>query len=448
MSADQIIDAERNVLSVLFCDKDTSSLVFSLIRSDEVFTHASHRLVFNACKSLYEKEIDLDHQSVTAALAGDDKKDARFVTVEVAALLAAPSSARFFCESLLNAHALRKIGVAAKGILKRSAEASESADELLSDFEREVSEIRDSSMPKPEEVSGMWDVLKTTFEQIEVYSQNRITGGVSGVSTGFNEINEITCGLTPGDLIVLAARPSMGKTAFCTNVMRNIAARGGSCLFFSVEMSKVMIGIRLLAGESGVSAHTIRRGLLTRDDFTLLTSATGRLEKMKILVDDRKGITTDQIVETTRRVSKKNSLSLVVIDYLGLIRRPGARNANEEIGDVTRELKIAAGRFNVPIMLLCQLSRKVEDRGGDRRPQLADLRDSGNIEQDADLVAFLYRPDAYFPDPALAGKAEFILAKNRNGPTGTVPLRFDGKTMNFRDYAGDFASQDYDKPPF
>lgn len=448
MSADTIIATERNVLSVLFCDKDTASLVFSIVKSDEVFTHASHRLVFNACKSLYEKDIDLSHQSVAAALTGDDKRDAVFVAVEVAAILAAPSSAKFFCESLLNAHALRKIGVAAKGVLKRSVDAAESADELISDFEREVSDIRDSSIQRAEEVSGMWDVLRRTFEQIEVYSQNRISGGISGIDTGFTGVNEITCGFTPGDLIVLAARPSMGKTSFCSNVMRNIAARGGACLFFSVEMSRVMIGIRLLAGESGVSAHTIRRGLLTRDDFTMLTSATGRLEKMKILIDDRKGVTADQIIETTRQVSKKNSLSLVVIDYLGLIRRPGARNANEEIGDVTRELKIAAGRFNVPIMLLCQLSRKVEDRGGDRRPQLADLRDSGNIEQDADLVAFLYRPDAYFPDPALAGKAEFILAKNRNGPTGTVPLRFDGKTMNFRDYAGDFASQDYDKPPF
>ncbi len=447
MSADTIIATERNVLSVLFCDKDTASLVLSLIKSDDVFTNASHRHVFNACKSLYDRDIDIDHQSVTQTLAGDDKKDARFAAVEIAALLAAPSGAKFFCESLLNAHALRKIGGLAKGVLKRSTDPAESADEILSDFERDVLSVRDTSL-RPGDIADMDNVLRHTFEQIETYTSNAATGGLSGVNTGFAGINEITGGLQKSDLIVLAARPSMGKTALCTNILRHVAAAGGACLLFSLEMSKTQIGIRLVSGESGVSAHAIRRGLLTQTDFTRLVMATGRLEKMRILIDDRAGLTPDQIIETTRQVIKKNAVSLIAIDYLGLIGRPRDASTADEIGHVTGALKGAAKKFDVPILLLAQLSRAVETRGGDRRPQLSDLRDSGSIEQDADLVAFMYRPEVYFPDPSLAGKAEFIVAKQRSGPTGIVPLRYDGKTMNFKDFAGDFDAPANEPPPF
>lgn len=446
MSADTIIATERNVLSVLFCDKETASLVLSLIKAGDVFTNASHRLVFNACKSLYDNDIDIDHQSVVQALSGDDKKDARFAAIEIAAMLASPSGARFYCESLLNAHALRKIGGLAKDVLKRSADQIESAEELISDFERGVLSVRDH-VATSSNIADMDNILRSTFEQIETYTENASTGGISGVTTGFSGINEITCGFQPSDLIILAARPSMGKTALATNIVRNIA-RNGTCLFFSLEMSKVQLGLRFVSGESGVSAQAIRKGRVTQTDFTMLVSATKRLGEMKILVDDRGGITPDQIVETIRQVITNNSVSLVAIDYLQLIGRPGTRNTAEEIGFVTAELKNAAKRFNIPILLLSQLNRDLESRGGDRRPQLSDLRGSGSIEQDADVVAFLYRPEVYFPDPSLAGKAEFIVAKQRSGPTGTVPLLFDGKTMNFRDFAGDFDSQANEPPPF
>ncbi len=269
-----------------------------------------------------------------------------------------------------------------------------------------------------------------------------------GVSTGFRNLDDICGGLQASDLIIVAARPSMGKTSFALSLARHVGlVLRLPVLIFSLEMSRLALFIRLACSEARVNSHRWRGGSLSPDEIGRVAAAQARLAQAPIFVDDSPSLNLTALRARARQIKQQHRLSLVVIDYLGLMSAPRAENRNQEISALSRGLKIAAKELSVPLVALSQLSRATETRGGDRRPQLSDLRDSGSLEQDADLVAFLYRPEYYLQmegkpiPPDLVGSAELTVAKQRNGPTGTVPLMFINQWASFGGFHMDSQSR-------
>jgi replicative DNA helicase len=278
-------------------------------------------------------------------------------------------------------------------------------------------------------------MLWPTMERIELLQKSGKS--VTGVPTGFLDLDELTSGFQKSELIVVAARPSMGKTAFCLNIATHAAveARVGTAIF-SLEMSKDSIVQRMLCAEARVDSQRVRRGLLRDNDFTMLARAAGILQQAPIWIDDTAGITLLEMRSKARRLKAENDLGMIVVDYLQLMRSPEyADNRVQEISDISRSLKGLARELDVPVVALSQLSRASEQRGGDRKPVLSDLRDSGAIEQDADVVIFIHRPEYYDrEDETKRGVAEIMLQKHRNGPTGDVTLRFSREYTRFENF--------------
>jgi replicative DNA helicase len=259
---------------------------------------------------------------------------------------------------------------------------------------------------------------------------------VTGVPSGFKDLDEMTTGFQPNDLIILAARPSMGKTAFCLNIAAQAASSSFGVAIFSLEMSKESLVQRMLCAEARVDSQRVRRGMLSDTDFTMLARAAGVLSSCPIWIDDTPALTLLEMRSKARRLRMENDVGLIVVDYLQLMRSPAyAENRVQEISDISRSLKALARELEVPVIALSQLSRASEQRGGERKPILSDLRDSGAIEQDADIVMFIHRPEMYEQidkdGNSNEGRAELILAKHRNGPTGTIDLYFHKQFTRF-----------------
>jgi replicative DNA helicase len=273
------------------------------------------------------------------------------------------------------------------------------------------------------------------MERIEKLHQQGKT--ITGVPSGFKDLDEMTSGFQPSDLIIVAARPSMGKTAFCLNIAAHAAENHGGVAFFSLEMSKESLVQRLLCAEARVDSQRVRRGTLSDSDFTALARAAGVLSSCPIWIDDTPALTLLEMRAKARRLRLENEVGLVVVDYLQLMRSPSyAENRVQEISDISRSLKALAKELMVPVIALSQLSRAPEQRGGERKPILSDLRDSGAIEQDADLVLFIHRPEMYEgpvdkEGNSLEGKSELLVAKHRNGPTGSIDLHFHKQYTRF-----------------
>jgi replicative DNA helicase len=286
-------------------------------------------------------------------------------------------------------------------------------------------------------LAPMEAVVKDSFRRLESISES--DGFLTGTPSGFDDFDRLTTGLQPSDLIIIAGRPSMGKTALALNIAYNAAMKTGKGVaLFSMEMSKLHLGLRLLGLSAGVNASKLRTGHLSEKDWQRLTQAADRLSELPIFIDDTSGLGVLDMKARCRRLLKKSRLCLVIVDYLQLIQ--GRRNAESrqlEISEISRHLKALAKDLDVPVLALSQLNRKVEDRPN-KRPQLSDLRESGAIEQDADVIAFIYRDEAYHPTTEEnRNLAEIILAKQRNGPTGYFKLTFEKESTRFRNYAGD-----------
>jgi replicative DNA helicase len=304
-------------------------------------------------------------------------------------------------------------------ILSMAYEPREDVEELLDEAERRIFAIVQKR--RVDNFHHIKDVLLATFERIEQLYNSK--GGITGVPTGFPDLDAMTSGLQPSDLILVAARPSMGKTAFALNIAQNAAIRHRiPVAIFSLEMSKEQLVQRMLCAESNVDSHKLRTGRLEEDDWPRLARAMGPLSEAPIYIDDTPGITCLEIRAKARRLKAEKGLGLVVIDYLQLIAGRGqSENRQQEISEISRSLKALARELNVPVLALSQLSRAPDVRS-DHRPVLSDLRESGSQEQDSDLVAFLYREDYYNPNTDRKNIAEVIIAKQRNGPTGKVEL--------------------------
>jgi replicative DNA helicase len=338
---------------------------------------------------------------------------------------------------------LRRLIVMGNSVMRAAMDAPSEPSEVLTIAEKSLYEIAEGTTDKG--FVGLDKITRTNMQAIEQIHSNagRL---VTGLPTGYDRFNEMTSGFQPGDLIILAARPSMGKTSFMMNIAESIALpgkdghpRNGDRLYsvgvFSLEMSKEQIGLRILSSESGVSNHLIRSGMLSERNWRELAEASSRLAKGKIYIDDTPGMDPLEMRAKARRLKMEMGLDMIMVDYLQLMAIKGKiESRQQEVSQISRSLKAIAKELGVPLLSLSQLSRRSEQRTGDHRPQLSDLRESGSIEQDADLVAFIYRDEVYNKDTEEKGIAEIIIAKQRNGPIGDFKLVFRNDITKFFNY--------------
>jgi len=333
---------------------------------------------------------------------------------------------------------LRGLIHAANSAIARAAEQSDPAEEILNDAEAAIFQLSEKRIGRG--FMGVQEIVKESFGSVDALLQRgqRITG----LATHYSDLDEMTSGFQRSDLIIIAARPSMGKTAFALNIAENAAIEDQKTVgVFSLEMSREALLLRLLCSKARVDSHKMRTGSLWRDDMDKVVHAMEQLAHAPIFIDDTPGIALSEMRAKARRLQQSTgTLDLIIVDYLQLMSGGGRRyeNRTQEVSAISRGLKGLAKELKVPVIALSQLSRAPESRGGDHRPQLADLRESGSIEQDADVVTFIFREEVYKPDePELEGRAELIIAKQRNGPTGKVNLAFLKNSTRFESMLGD-----------
>lgn len=419
----QNIEAEQAVLGAVLLERD--ALVTALeILVPEDFYRQSHQRIFQVMADLAERDEPVDLVTVTAELT--DRKlleEVGGVTYLTDLANAVPTAANveYYAKLVEEKAVLRRLIQTATHIASTGYASNEEVADIIAEAERRILSLSDKRTGKA--FVPIRDVLLETFERIEMLYKNK--GNISGIPSGYPDLDRMTSGFQKSDLIIVAARPSVGKTAFALNIAQNVAARSGETVaIFSLEMSAVQLVQRMLCAESNIDSHKLRTGTMEDDDWEKLTMAIGTLAEAPIYIDDSAGTTVYDIRSKCRRLKAERSLGLVLIDYLQLINSRGYReNRQQEISEMTRALKNLARELDCPIIALSQLSRSVEQRQ-DKRPLLSDLRESGSIEQDADVVAFLYREDYYDPETDKQNIVEIIIGKQRNGPVGKVELVF------------------------
>ncbi|MCL6452833.1 MAG: replicative DNA helicase [Alicyclobacillus sp.] len=421
----QHIEAEQAVLGSLLIAPDTASEVVELLQPDD-FYRQSHQLIFQAVQDLFERGEPVDVITVTAALQSKEGAlEAAGGPTYIAGLAASMPTAMHavrYAHIVREKAMLRRIIATATQLASAGYTGETAPADLLADAERQILALAQNQRVR--DFTHISEVLEHTFERIEqLYHSD---GKLTGVPTGYSELDRMTSGFQRSDLIIVAARPSVGKTAFALNIAQNVAVRAGlPVAIFSLEMSQEQLVQRMLCAEAFIDGHKLRNGTLEDDDWPKLSMGVSTLSNAPIYIDDSPGITVPEMRNKLRRLQAEVGLGFVVIDYLQLIhgRRNSGENRQQEISEISRSLKQLARELEVPVVALAQLSRSVEQRQ-DKRPMLSDIRESGSIEQDADIVAFLYRDDYYDPESERKNVIEVIIAKQRNGPTGKVDLAF------------------------
>lgn len=437
----QSIEAEQSVLGGLLLDNAAWDKIADIVQADD-FYRADHRLVFNSIYRLIEHGNPADVVTVAETLeASDNLEEVGGLSYLATMAQNTPSAANIkrYAEIVREKSVLRQLGMV-------SAEISESvfntagkdAAELLDEAEAKIFKIAESSARGQQGGKEMPELLKEVISEIDERYQSDDPNGITGIATGFKDFDKKTRGLQPGDLIIVAGRPSMGKTAFSINIAENIAIDSElPVVIFSMEMSGKQLTYRMLSSVGKLDGTNVMTGKLEDDDWQKLTYATGKLSDAQIHIDDTNGLTALEMRARARRYARKSGkkLGLIVVDYIQLMSsqsKNGDQNRAGELGEISRGLKNLAKELQVPVIALSQLSRKVEERTN-KRPMMSDLRESGALEQDADLIVFLYRDEYYNPDSEDKGMAEAIIGKQRNGPTGMVPLTFMGNYTKFAD---------------
>jgi len=419
----QNIEAEESVLGAIFLSKEALITAMELLRPED-FYKTSHQRIFNTMLALYERGEPVDLVTVTADLQDQKVLEETGGVVYLTSLASSvPTAANieYYAKIVEEKSLLRRLIRTATKIANDGYSREDEVGEIIADAEKYILEIaqnRNSGGFIP-----IRDALMETYERIEFLSQRK--GDITGIPSGYPDLDKMTAGFQRSDLIILAARPSVGKTAFALNVAQNVAARANETVaIFSLEMSASQLVQRMICAEGNLDASRMRSGGLEEDDWQKLTMAIGTLAKAPVYIDDTPGITVQDIRAKCRRLQTEKGLGLILIDYLQLIQGRGkGDNRQQEVSEISRTLKGIARELNVPIIALSQLSRSVEQRQ-DKRPMMSDIRESGSIEQDADIVAFLYRDDYYDKETEAKNIIEIIIAKQRNGPTGTVELVF------------------------
>ncbi len=434
------IEAERSILGAILLDNFAFNEAAEHLKSED-FSLDSHRRIYARMMELAESQRPIDLITLCEELDRTKELAAIGDVGYVSSLLdGVPDrpSIEHYVKIVRDKAMLRGLIHAANAAISRAADQSEPAEEILSDAEAAIFQISEQRIGQG--FLGVQEIIKEKFGSIDALLQRgqRITG----IATHYADLDEMTSGLQRSDLIIIAARPSMGKTAFAMNIAENAAVNDQKIVaVFSLEMSSEALLQRMLCSAARVDSHKFRTGSLWQDDTRKIAQALERLTHAPIFIDDTPGISLSEMRAKARRLQqKKNGLDMVIVDYLQLMSGGSRRyeNRTQEVSAISRGLKALAKELKVPVIALSQLSRAPESRGsGDHRPQLADLRESGSIEQDADLVAFIFREEVYKPDePELDGVAEIIIRKQRNGPTGTVRLAFIKSSTRFESMAG------------
>ncbi len=428
----QNIDAERSTLGSMLLEKEAIEKGIEILKAEDFYREA-HRVIFEVIVHLSNKGEPIDIITVSEELTRRNMLDKVGGIPYLTALAnAVPTAANieYYARIVGEKSLLRSIITVASNIISMGYEGAEEVNVIMDEAEKQIFQVTQRRNTKG--FVSLRNILIETFERIEMLYESK--GGVTGLPTGFTDLNRMTAGLQPSDLIILAARPSMGKTTFALNIAQSAAVEQKiPVIVFSLEMSKEQLALKLLCSEAGVDNQRIRTGTLMDSDWPRLSHALGSLSEAAMFIDDTPGVTALDIRAKARRIKAEHGLGLIVIDYLQLMQSNGkgrSENRQQEVSDISRTLKSLARELHVPVVALSQLSRAVEQRT-DKRPNLSDLRESGSLEQDADLVAFLYREDYYNPETDKKNITELIIAKQRNGPVGTIDLLFQKEFSKF-----------------
>lgn len=431
----QNIEAEQSVLGAIILDNESLPKAIEILSAED-FYKETHSRLYRAILSLFEKNEAIDIVTLTDYLRRTNELESvgglSYLSSLASGVLTS-ANIKYHAKIVREKALLRSLIQTATHIASRVYEDSLDADEMVDYAEKMIFDIADKRTKTS--FFSLKDVIKDTFKMIEhLYDKKE---AITGVPSGFRDIDELTAGFQPSDLIIIGGRPGMGKTAFALNIAQHVAIDlKEPVAVFSLEMSKEQLALRMLCAESMVDSSRVRKGFIGKQDWPRLTNAAGRLAESPIFIDDSSAITVLEVRAKARRLKMEHgALSLVVVDYLQLMRSRGNFERREqEISEISRSLKALAKELKVPVVALSQLNRGVESRG-DRRPTLADLRESGAIEQDADVIIFLYRDEIYNKNnPSNKGRAEVIIAKQRNGPTGVVNLTYLADSTRFVDF--------------
>lgn len=420
----QNMEAEQAVIGAIFLEPSALTLASEILIPED-FYRAAHQKIFNVMLKLNDNGKAVDLITVTEELAAskliEDTGGVSYLS-ELAASVPTAANIEYYARIVEEKALLRRLIRTATGIAQDGYMREDEVEALLGEAEKSIMEV--AQRKNAGAFHNIKDVLVRTYDNIEEMHNRK--GDITGLETGFTELDRITAGFQRNDLIIVGARPSVGKTAFALNVAQNVAKKTGeNVAIFSLEMGAEQLVMRVLCAEGNIDAQRLRTGSLTDEDWGKLTMAMGSLSNTGIFIDDTPGVRITDIRSKCRRLKQEHGLGMIMIDYLQLILGSGrsGENRQQEVSEISRSLKQLARELQVPVIALSQLSRGVEQRQ-DKRPMMSDIRESGSIEQDADIVAFLYRDDYYDKESENKNIIEIIIAKQRNGPTGTVQLAF------------------------
>jgi len=428
----QSIEAEQSVLGAILLENEALIKAIELLQVDD-FYRESHRQIYSAMIGLYEKNTPVDQITLTEHLKQKNKLaevGGLSYVAELAEKIPTAANIEYYAKIVRQKAILRNLISSATNIVAKATSGEENIEDILDFSEKTIFQISEQQI-KPS-YYPLKSILQSTFKSIErLYEKKQL---ITGVGTGFADLDEKTSGFQPSDLIIIAGRPSMGKTAFCLNIAQHAATvEKVPTVVFSLEMSKEQLALRMLCSEARIDNHKLRSGHIAENEWGKLTMAAGRLSEASLFIDDTPGMSVFEMRAKARRLKAEHGLGMIIIDYMQLMSGSKSRadSREQEISEISRSLKALAKELNVPVLALSQLNRRLEDRT-DKKPQMSDLRESGAIEQDADVILFIYREEVYHRDSEEAkGKAEVIIGKQRNGPIGDIPLTFINEYTRF-----------------
>jgi len=428
------MEAEQAIVGGILINNDALNQIVDIL-SGEDFYREAHALIYEGMLTLYNRDDPVDVITLSQVLKEKGALDKVGGTEYLASLADATATSAgilYHAEIVKDLSIRRNLIRQCSHISEVCFQPSNDTEDILDSAEQYIFKIAERNIDQ--NFLQLDEVVKNSFKKIETTTGSNITG----ISTGFTDFDNLTSGLQPSDFIIIAGRPSMGKTALALNIALNAALVDKVAVaIFSLEMSSLQLGIRLLGCDAMIDAWKLRKGALQDDDYLRLTDSANRLSELPVYIDDSSALSSLEIKAKARRLKKKYDISLVIIDYLQLMQSKKAVESRQlEISDISRSLKALAKDLDIPVLAVSQLNRKVEDRPN-KRPMLADLRESGAIEQDADLILFIYREELYNRTEENKGKAELNVAKHRNGPTGLVNLTFREKYTKFQNYYKD-----------
>ena len=437
----QALDIEESVLGALMLEKDALTTVIEILKP-ESFYKETHQEIYKAIIQLFNDAAPIDLRTVVNQLRKNDKLTfvgGSYYVTSLTTRVSSASNIEFHARAILEYAIKRELIAIATEMQRNAYKDTQDIFELLDQAERALFEVTDSNIRK--NYSNMRSLLGEAFKDLDIKRQHK--SGLTGVPSGFTGLDRVTSGWQKAELVIVAARPGMGKTAFLLSALRNAAVEHGHPVaIFSLEMASLQLVNRLISAEAALEGEKIKKGNLADHEWEQLIHRTSQLSQAPIYIDDTPALSIFELRAKCRRLKAKHDIQLIAVDYLQLMSGEsirGAGNREQEIASISRSLKSIAKELNVPVIVGSQLSRAVETRGGNKRPQLSDLRESGSIEQDADMVLFLYRPEYYGMTEdeeghPTQGMAEVIVAKHRNGSLDSVALKFIGKYTKFADY--------------